>query len=67
MVEMYFGRLWIWKKAYDTIDRIGICQMLRVYGAGGKLLNAVQSFNVDSREYVRVGNDVSEWFLVNVG
>ena len=42
-------------------------QMLRVYGVGGKLLKAVQSFYVDSRAYVRVGNDVSEWFPVNVG
>ena len=41
--------------------------MLRVYGVGGKLLKAVQSFYVDSRACVRVGNDVSEWFLVNVG
>ena len=32
-----------------------------------KLLKVVQSFNVDSRARVRVGNDVSEWFLVNVG
>ena len=27
----------------------------------------MQSFYVDSRACVRVGNDVSEWFLVNVG
>ena len=31
-----------------------------------KLLKAVQSFYVDSRACVRVGNDVSEWFPVNV-
>ena len=42
-------------------------QMLIVYGVGGKLLKAVQSFYVDSRTCVRVGNDVSEWFPVNVG
>ena len=42
-------------------------QMLRVYGVGGKLLKAVQSFYVDSSACVRVGNDVSEWFQVNVG
>ena len=42
-------------------------QMLRVYGVGGKLLKAVQSFYVDSWACVRVGNDVSEWFPVNVG
>ena len=37
------------EKAYDTIDRHGMWQMLRVYGVGGKLLKAVQSFYVDRR------------------
>ena len=32
------------EKAYDTIDLHGMWQMLRVYGVGGKLLKAVQSF-----------------------
>ena len=54
------------EKAYDTINRHGMWQMLRVYGVGGKLLKAGQSFYVDGRACVRVGNDVSEWFLVNV-
>ena len=39
---MYSGRLWIWKKHM-------IRQMQRVYAVGGKLLNGVQSFNVDSK------------------
>ena len=55
------------EKAYDTIDLHGMWQMLRVYGVLGKLLKAVQNFYVDSRACVRVGNDVSEWFPVNVG
>ena len=37
------------EKAYDTIDRHGMWQTLRVYGVGGKLLKAMQSFYVDSR------------------
>ena len=41
--------------------------MLRMCGVGEKLLEAVQSFYIDSRACVRVGNDVSEWFPVNVG
>ena len=30
-------------------------------------MTAVQSFNIYSSAYVWVGNDVSEWFPVNVG
>ena len=48
------------EKAYDTIDRHGMWQILRVYGVEGKLLKAVQSFYIDSRACVQVGNDVSE-------
>ena len=55
------------ENAYDTIDRHGVWQMLRVYGVGGKLLKAVHSFYIDSRACVRVGKNVSEWFPVNVG
>ena len=55
------------EKAYNTIDRNGMRQMLRVCGVGGKLLKAVQNFYVDSRTCVWVRNDASEWFLVNVG
>ena len=47
------------EKAYDTVDRHGMWQMLRVYGVRGKLLKAVKSFYVDSRACVRVGNDVN--------
>ena len=43
------------EKAYDTIDRHGMWQMLRVYGVGGKLLKAVHSFYVDSRACLWVG------------
>ena len=52
---------------YDTIDRHSMWQILRMYGVGEKLLKSVQSFYVDSRACFRVGNDVNEWFLVNVG
>ena len=48
------------------IDRHGMRQMIRVYGIIGKLLKAVQSFYVDSRACVPVGNDVREWFPVKV-
>ena len=34
---------------YDTTDRHGMWQMLRVFGVVGKLLKVVQSFYVFSR------------------
>ena len=52
------------EKDYDTIDRHGMWQMLRVYGVGRKLLKVVQTFYVASIACVRMGNDVSEWFPV---
>ena len=39
-----FWAFMYWEKAYDTVDRHGMWQMLRVYRVGGKLLKAVQSF-----------------------
>ena len=49
-----FWELMNLEKAYDTIDRHGMRQMLRVYGVGGKLMEAVHSFYVESRACVRV-------------
>ena len=43
------------EKAYDTVYRHGMWQMLRVYEVREKLLKAAQSFYVDSRACVRVG------------
>ena len=48
------------EKAYNTIERHGMWQMLRVYGVGVKSLKAVQSFYIDSKACVRVGNHVGE-------
>ena len=38
-----------------------------MYRVGGMLLKAVQSFYVDSKVWLRIGNEVSEWFSENVG
>ena len=40
--------------------------VLRLYGVGGRLLRAVKSLYEGSRAYVRLGNQVSEWFPVNL-
>ena len=39
----------------------------KVNGVRGKFLEAMQRFYVDSTACVQVGNDVSDWFPVNVG
>ena len=41
--------------------------VLRLYGIGGRLLQGVKSLFVESKACVRVGNEMSELFLVGVG
>ena len=55
------------EKAYDRVDRDAMWNVLRLYGVGGKLLQAVKSLYTDSRACVRVGNETSDWFPVRVG
>ena len=38
-----------------------------MHGVEGKLLKAVQRFQIDNTACFRVGKDVSEWFPTNVG
>ena len=48
------------------MDWDALWQLLRLYGLGGKLLKAMQSFYINSKACVKIGNEVSEWFSVNV-
>ena len=48
------------------VDRDVMCNVLRLYGIGGRLLRGVKSFYVGSKACVRVGNAMSEWFPVSV-
>ena len=47
-------------KGYDTIIRHGMWHRVRVYGVGGKLLQAAQSFHVNRRACVILGMNVTE-------
>ena len=47
------------------IGRVWDC--LRVYGVGGNLLRAVQSFYEGSEAKVRIAGEISESFEVKVG
>ena len=64
--KVYFAFMDL-EKAYDKVDRGALWKVLRLYGVGGKLLNAVKSLYALSKACVRVGSEVSEWFLVKVG
>ena len=55
------------EKAYDRVDREALWKVLRIYGIGGRLLQAVESMYAGSKACVRVGSEVSEWFPVRVG
>ena len=47
------------EKAYDRVDRDALWEVLGIYGVGGKLLQAVKSFYVNSRACVKVQGEVS--------
>ena len=55
------------EKAYDRVDREAMWNVLRIYGMGGRLLQAVKSMYAGSKACVRVGSEISDWFLVKVG
>ena len=42
------------KKAYDRVNKEALWQVLRMYGAGGKLLSGIKIMYVDSSACVRV-------------
>ena len=64
--DVYFAFLDL-EKAYDRVDRDVMWNVLRLYGIGGRLLQGVKSLYVGSKDCVRVGNEVSEWFPETVG
>mgnify|MGYP006897285825 CR=1 FL=1 len=49
------------------MNRDALWQVMQLYEVGGKLLEAVQSFYEDSNACVRIENEISGWFTVNVG
>ena len=55
------------EKAYDRVDRQGLWECLRMYGIGGRLLEAVRSFYRGSTAKVRINGNCSESFEVAFG
>ncbi|XP_068226745.1 uncharacterized protein [Palaemon carinicauda] len=44
------------EKAYNSVDREGMWNVMMLYGIGGRLLQAVKSFYKDSKACVRIVN-----------
>ena len=42
------------EKAYDRVDNNVLWKVMLLYGVGGKLMKAFQSFYVDSRPFIRI-------------
>ena len=55
------------EKGYERVDREGLRECLRMYGIGGRLLEAVKSFYKGSTAKKRVNGNCSESFEVSVG
>lgn len=55
---------WTFKDLEKAYDKMGLWTALRLQGLGGRLLNGVQSFCVNSRACPRVG--YSDWYPVKV-
>ena len=55
------------EKSYEMTDRHSMWHIVGVYGVGGKLLNAAQSFYANGISCFWVGMDAGEWFPDDVG
>ena len=55
------------EKAYDRVNREALCQVLRMYDVGGKLLNGIKSVYVNSLACVRVKKCETECFKIDRG
>ena len=55
------------RKAYDTVFREGLWQMLQKVGVSGKLWRVLVNMYEVVESCVLVGKDRSEWFELEVG
>ena len=55
------------EKAYDTVRRDKLWQVLEEYGIHGRLLGAVRAFYKKSEACVKIGEKMSRWFQITRG
>ena len=52
------------RKAYDSVPRASLWQILRVYGVHAKLVELLEDLHKGTQAAVRMGGSMSEWFDV---
>ncbi len=57
---------WIWKKLI-TVDWLALWEVIRIYGAGGKLLSAIKSFYKAASACFKINGETREHFEIKVG
>ncbi len=55
------------EKAYDRVDWLALWNVLKIYGVGGKLLDAMKSFYEDASACVKISGETNEHFEMQVG
>ncbi len=55
------------KKTYVRVEWIALWDVLKIYGVGGKLSDAIKSFYEDASACVKISGETSEDFEIKVG
>ncbi len=55
------------EKAYDRVDWLALWDILKIYGVGGKLLSAINSFYEEASTCVKISRETGEPFEIKVG
>lgn len=54
-------------KVYDCVNRKGLWKVPQMHGLGGKLLNNIKSFCVNSKACVKIKSKSGDWFEAKGG
>ncbi len=55
------------EKPYDRVDWLALWDVLKIYGAGGRLFTAIKSFYEEASTCVKISGETSEHFEIKVG
>ncbi len=55
------------EKAYDRVDWLALCEVLKLCGVGRKLLSPIKSFYEEASACIKISGGTSEHFEIKVG